>query len=325
MAAPGAARASGPRCATIEPPPFGELPAALLGSPSPADCSIAATALRPEYDPTEVWTIQVVVHVLQNSACTAGALTDEQILSQITVMNEDFRALAGTPGAGGTDAALRFVLATTDPDGEPTDGITRSCNTAWYNDTNPAEYTAALAWDPTRYVNLYTSSANGSRGYVPFLPAAPGAGIGTDLDRVVINVLAFGRPTSIPAHSGGRTTIHEVGHYLGLFHPYYEGCGTETAPDCYTSGDRICDTAPDAAAHDVCPVGATSCGGALAPIDNYMELTDDSCLTHFTPEQVRRMRCTLIHYRSGLLGSQALFLDDFESGDLERWDAEEPG
>lgn len=313
------------RCALPEPaPPAGESIAFDLGVPDPSDCSATATVPRPEYEPATLRTIQVVVHVIMDSACSAGALTDAQVESQIEVMNEDFRAIAGTPGGGGTDAAIRFVLATSDPDDQPTTGITRDCNSTWFADGSPCAYCAALAWDPSRYLNLYTNSANGARGYVPFLPAAAGAQVGADVDRVVINSVAFGRPTTIPAHSGGRTVIHEVGHYLGLYHPYFNGCGVETPPDCYLTGDLICDTAPDAAAHDVCPIGATSCGGAPAPIDNYMELTDDSCLTHFMPEQVQRIRCTIQHYRPGLLGPQTIFRDGFESNDTTNWSAVAP-
>lgn len=300
-------------------PAFAELLPAGAGNPDPADCAAASSNPSADYDPTSVLTIQVVVHIIQDDACVAGGLSDEQVASQIAVMNEDFRASAGTPGGGGTDSGIEFVLATLDPQGNATTGITRDCNTGWYNDPSPCPYCATLAWDPVRYLNLYTSTAANARGYVPFLPAQPGAGVGTSLDRVVINTLAFGRPGPVPAHAGGRTVTHEVGHFLGLYHVYFNGCGVATPPDCYATGDLLCDTAPDAAAHDICPVGATGCGGVLAPIENYMELTDDDCLERFTPEQVRRMRCTLQHYRPGLATSPAIFSDGFESGGSTLW------
>ncbi len=298
---------------------FAEVLVPRAGTPDPADCAATSSNPSTDYAPTTVLAIQVVVHIIQNDGCVAGGLTDEQVASQITVMNEDFRALAGTPGDGGVDSGIEFVLASLDPQGNPTTGITRDCNTVWYNDPSPCAYCAALAWDPARYLNLYTNTAANARGYVPFLPAQPGAGVGTSLDRVVINTLAFGRPGPIPAHAGGRTVTHEVGHFLGLYHVYFNGCGLPTPPDCYATSDLLCDTAPDAAAHDICPVGASGCNGVLAPIENYMELTDDGCLERFTPEQVRRMRCTLQHYRPGLATVPAIFSDGFESGGTNLW------
>ena len=287
---------------------------------SPADCGSTTSNPSSDYDPTSLLTIQVVVHILQDDECLAGGLSDAQVASQIEVMNEDFRALAGTAGSGGVDSRIAFVLATENPQGQATTGITRTCNTAWYNDPSPCPYCDALTWDPTRYLNLYANTANGARGYVPFLPSAPGAAVGTSLDRVVINTLAFGRPGPVPAHADGRTVTHEVGHFLGLYHVYFNGCGTAAPPDCYSTGDLLCDTAPDAAEHHGCPLDTAQCGGVTAPVENYMELSDDGCLERFTVEQTRRMRCTLQHFRS-TLASPPLFSDGFESGATESWSA----
>lgn len=297
-----------------------------LGMGFPADCAFDASNPSAVYEPTFLFTVTVVVHVIQDGSCTNGALTDEQVESQIAILNEDFQALPGTNGAAGNYSGIRFVLATEDPDGLPTTGITRTCNTTWYNDDGT--YYDSLAWDPVHYLNLYTSSASGARGYVPFLPAEGGGSmVGSNADRVVINHLAVGRDGPFPPHHQGRTATHEIGHFLGLFHPYLNGCGTATAPECYATGDLLCDTPPDAASHGDCQVGATSCGGVPVPIENYMELTDDLCLTEFTPEQVRRMRCTLTHYRPDLAQVQALtdvFSDGFETGDASAWSAQVP-
>jgi hypothetical protein len=242
--------------------------------------------------------IPIVVHIIAADGCTTGAVSDQTVADQIAALNEDYRAAPGTPGGAGVDSQIEFVLATTDPDGRPSTGITRDCNTAWYRDTG-SNYWATLAWDPQRYVNVYVNSAGGSRGYVPFLPADPAGAIGTGADRVVINQLAFGRPGPFPPYDLGRTVTHEIGHYLGLFHTYFEGCGVATAPDCYTTGDRLCDTAPNATSHKGCPT-VNDCGGVTAPVTNYMELTNDACMTGFTAEQVQRMRCTLATYRPSL-------------------------
>jgi hypothetical protein len=119
---------------------------------------------------------------------------------------------------------------------------------------------------------------------------------------VVIYWSTFGRNAPYgPPYDLGRTTTHEVGHYLGLWHPFDNGCGTATAPGCYTSGDRICDTNRESTPNFDCPDRFT-CAGDTAPdpIENYMDYTDDVCMTEFTPEQARRMRCSLEFYRPNL-------------------------
>lgn len=289
----------------------------------PADCSFDASRPDPIYAPTSRYVIPVVVHVIMDSTCTDGAVSDATVMSQIDILNEDFLALAGSPGAAGSNSEIEFVLATTDPDGLPSSGITRDCNTTWYNDGG--DYWQTLAWDPLRYLNIYTNTAANARGYVPFLPAAANAMIGDPSDRVVVNWLVFGRDSPFPPHDQGRTATHEIGHFLGLFHPYFNGCGVSTPPQCYTTGDRLCDTPADEFSHDKCPVGATSCGGVAVPIENYMELTDDLCMSGFTAEQVQRMRCTLMHYRVDLaIDSLSLFADGFEVGNTTGWSTSVP-
>jgi hypothetical protein len=263
------------------------------------DCSASSTTPGTQYLPAKLWHLPIVVHVIMDTTCVQGAVSDETVHEQIAILKGDFRSLPGTNGDAGVDTRVQFELASVDPDGNPTTGITRSCNTTWYNDQGA--YWDTLAWDPHRYVNLYTNTANGARGYVPFLPAVNRDLVGTRADRVVINHLAFGTGGPVPTHADGRTSTHELGHYLGLYHPYFNGCGTATAPGCYTTGDLLCDTPPDQNSHSGCVPGQTSCGGVPVPITNYMELTDDLCMTGFTLEQAQRMRCTLPSFRP-LLG-----------------------
>ncbi len=260
------------------------------------DCDFFQTNPSATYAPGTVWRIPVVVHVIQ-SASGAGNLSDTLVQSQIQVLNEDFRALAGTSGAGGVDSRIEFFLATTDPSGQPTNGIRRYTNNTWFADAG--SYWNSIAWNTNRYLNIYTNNAGGGGvlGYVPAIPQAGGL-VGTAADRVVILYSAFGRPgLGGSPYNLGRTCTHEVGHYLGLFHTFEGGCGSASA--CYTSGDRICDTNPEAQPRYGCPTTATSCG-SLDPVRNYMDYTNDSCMTGFSAEQVRRMRCTLVNYRPQL-------------------------
>ncbi len=150
-------------------------------------------------------------------------------------------------------------------------------------------------------MNIYTNSASALLGYVPFLPSdGGGAFVGGNDDRVVILWDAFGRdaPAGAP-YDQGRTATHEVGHYLGLYHPFDGGCGTNS---CNSTGDTICDLDDLSSPQLGCSASPASCGvaGGGNPLRNYMNYTDDTCMTHFTQEQIRRMRCSMQHYRPNL-------------------------
>lgn len=257
---------------------------------TPSDCSFSRTRIEPEYDPgVEKYRIPVVVHIIQRTNGT-GNVPDSRVYSQIEILNEDFLAIAGTNGAPGTDVQIEFYLATEDPNGNPTTGITRSTNNTWYNDGGA--YYNTLAWDTNRYLNIYTNNGGGALGYVPTLPQ--GGIAGSNSDRVVILHSTFGRNAPYAPFNLGRTVTHEVGHYLGLDHTFAGGCG-----NTYTSGDLIVDTNPESSPTYGCPGSRTSCG-SQAPIHNYMDYSDDRCMNQFTPEQANRMRCSLINYRPNL-------------------------
>jgi hypothetical protein len=261
---------------------------------APSDCSYSATSIQPEYDPGVTYTIPVVVHVLQRTN-GQGYLSPAKVQTQIDILNEDFLAMQGTNGAPGTNAKIQFELAQVDPSGAPTNGITYSLNNTWYNDGG--NYWNTLAWDTKNYLNIYTNNASGNLGYVPGFPQQ-GNLVGSKSDRVVVLWSSFGRNGSIGApYNQGRTTTHEVGHYLGLFHTFDGGCGSSTA--CYSSGDTICDTNRESQPSFGCLSNKTSCGSA-DPVHNYMDYSDDLCMWEFTPEQVNRMRCTLENWRPDL-------------------------
>jgi hypothetical protein len=257
-----------------------------------SDCSLFSTNPSAAYAPTFVYEVPVVFHVIQDSL-GQGYLSPAQIQSQIDVLNEDFRALPGSPGAPGSDAMIHFELASVDPNGNPTSGITYSINTTWFNDGG--QYWNALAWDPNRYLNVYTNDATGSFGYVPAVPQSGGVGLASD--RVVLYWQVVGKNAPYgPPHHMGRTATHEIGHYLGLFHTFQGGCSTS---GCNNAGDLICDTNAALAPTFGCPQSKFGCSGS-EPVHNYMDYTDDACVWEFTSEQILRMRCTLEYWRPEL-------------------------
>jgi len=286
---------SGARCGT----PDALVRHMLYGNPEegvPSDCSSSNTNPSSEYDSTVLYEIPVVFHVIMNGSCSQGDISDSLIESQIDILNEDFLALLGTNGENGADVQLRFKLADVDPNGNPTNGITRDCNNSWWNDNG--SYWNSLNWDPDRYMNVYTNNTP-FLGYVPFLPAdGGGSNVGDNNDRIVVVWDAIGRNAPIgPPYNQGRTLTHEVGHYLGLEHTFWVdgSCGDANPPGCYSSGDLICDTNRESNSHFGCP-NTSSCSSP-DPIDNYMNYTDDLCMEMFTPEQSKRMRCSLENYR----------------------------
>lgn len=286
-------RESGARCGTpaIDP--------AIMELIAPTDCSRNNTTINPDYNDNRTLVVPVVFHVIKKTDGT-GDIPAALIQSQVDILNEDFNALAGTPGAMGTNSKIQFVLAKLDPMGNPTTGINVVTSNAYFTDPGSSgqnDMKRALAWDTKRFLNIYTNDAGGGGilGYATF----PSFEAGGPEDGVVLNWVYVGRnaPGGEP-YDQGRTTTHEVGHYFGLYHTFQGGCGSAGAP--YTSGDLIGDTARESQPNYGCAPKSSGCGG-MSPIENYMDYSEDACMTKFTPEQVNRMRCSIMNYRMALV------------------------
>ena len=194
-------------------------------------------------DTNVVVTIPVVVHVIHNGEAvgTAPNITDAQVISQITVMNEDFRRMMGTPGYNthpdGADVEVEFCLAQQDPNGIATNGINRVNlgQTSWSTAAVNSTVKPTTQWDPTKYLNMWSVNfTDGSLlGYAQFpdnsglqgLDGDVGGPFPANTDGVVAVYSTFG---SMDYNDGtfllnapydkGRTMTHEVGHWLGLRH-----------------------------------------------------------------------------------------------------------
>lgn len=263
--------------------------------------------------------IPVVVHVLHNGDAvgTGENIADGQVLSQITVFNQDFRKLPGTPGDGiGVDTTIEFCLAQVDPNGNPTNGIDR-VNTGVASYTLMAAVEAAKAatfWDPTKYLNMWTVRFGGAMasllGYAQFPTGSglsgfeddpcidtTGGGGDATTDGVVCNFATWGSSTLYPAgafsppYDKGRTMTHEVGHMFGLFHTFQGGCAGEN----YTSGDYCADTPAVANSNGGCSFVDSCPTGGPDMIQNYMDYTNDSCMNTFTQDQKDRMLAVLMN------------------------------
>ncbi|MGB7980960.1 MAG: zinc metalloprotease [Candidatus Nanopelagicales bacterium] len=242
-----------------------------------------------------VTVIPVVVHVVWRT--NAENISDAQIASQITVLNRDFRKtnpdVASTPGVFAplcADARVEFVLATTDPSGNPTNGIVRvKTTTAGFTDDNAVKASAtggADAWPADTYLNLWSCRlAGGLLGYAQF-PGGPAA-----TDGVVVRDTAFGNTgTAAAPFNLGRTATHEIGHWLNLRHIWGDdgnGCNGD---------DFVADTPNCAGANTGMPTfpHVTCNNGPNGDLFvNYMDYTDDAGMVMFTGGQVNRMQACL--------------------------------
>jgi len=241
---------------------------------APADCNSSNTTIKAEYDPgTGTHTIPIWVHEIRRKTGTLGTLVAGQVTSQITSLNTCFAS-----------AGIQFTLA----------GQTLSKNNNWYNDTGT--YYNTLAKPVLENLNIYTNTASGNLGYA-YVPNGGGV-VGNKFDRVVIYYRALGVPGTYGApYNGGDTTVHEVGHYLGLYHTFQGGCAS--ASGCANNGDLICDTDPESTAHFSPCVDPNTCGNP-DPITNFMDYSDDACMDNFSSNQKNRMRCTIANFRSAV-------------------------
>lgn len=242
-----------------------------------------------------VATIPVVVHVVYNSS--AENISEAQINSQIDILNEDFRRLnsdaSNTPAdfiAKAADIEIEFCLASIDPDGNPTNGITRTSTTNTSFGTNDqVKFNSSGgkdAWPAADYLNVWVCDISGGiLGYAQFPGGSPST------DGVVNDYQYFGNiGTATAPFDLGRTMTHEVGHYLNLRHIW--GDGNCNADDFVSDTPRA--GGPNYSGAPCTYPGPNSCNEGsndLADMfQNYMDYSNDGCMNLFTDGQKARMR-----------------------------------
>jgi hypothetical protein len=246
--------------------------------------------------------IPTVVHVVYRRE--VESITNAQIKSQIAALNRDFRATnqdkSKIPSVWQglvADAKIEFRLASRNPEGKATNGITRTKTTRrsfGADDEVKAKASGGVAaWPRSRYLNLWVCNLGGGLlGYAQF-PGGPAS-----TDGVVILYSAFGTQGEVAApFDKGRTATHEVGHWLNLRHIWGD------TVDC-SGTDRVSDT-PNAAGPNygkpTFPHITCNNGPYGDMFMNYMDYVDDDTMFQFTPGQVTRMNAALAGPRNSFL------------------------
>jgi len=229
-----------------------------------------------------VVTIPVVFHVVYRTS--TENISAAQLQTQLDVLNEDFRRLNADQTnlwSQAADAEVEFCLATVDPSGNSTSGITRtSTNTNGFGTNDAVKFNSSGgkdAWPSGDYLNFWVCNIGGGiLGYAQF----PGGDPATD---GVVNDYRYTGTigTAQSPFDLGRTATHEVGHWLNLRHIWGDG-------NC-NADDFVSDTPTSDAPNYGCATGHVSCN-STDMVQNYMDYSDDACMNLFTQGQKSRMQ-----------------------------------
>ncbi|KAG8753190.1 hypothetical protein FRC14_006326 [Serendipita sp. 396] len=221
------------------------------------------------------WTVHVAWHVIQESTTlTGGSISNDDISSSISALNQHY-----------ANTGFYFVL----------DGISTTTNSDWFRsvDAGNSQQTAmkkALHVGDARKLNVYSVGFKniGLLGYSTF----PWDYKGNPTDDGVVILYSSIPGGSTANYNQGKTLTHEVGHWLGLYHVFSD------VGSC-TDNDAVADTPIQSAKTRGCPSSQDSCpkSPGLDSIHNFMDYSDDRCMTEFTSGQAERMKAQVLTYR----------------------------
>ena len=241
--------------------------------------------------PSGLISIPVIVHVVMRAPST---VTDQQISSQLTVLNEDFQKknaelsktsvyLAGYPYTSVPNCNIEFKLKST---------IRKKTSVSSFSSNDAMKFSSqggSDAVEATTALNVWVCDlGSGLLGYAQF----PGGNSATD--GVVIDYQAFGTTGSnlYPEFNKGRTATHEVGHWLNLRHIWGDSrCGNDYV------GDTPLHDGPNYGNPEETESSFCKGNRSLDMWMNYMDYSDDLSLYMFTANQKERMDLTLANAR----------------------------
>ncbi|MEO5570638.1 MAG: M43 family zinc metalloprotease [Bacteroidia bacterium] len=262
--------------------------------------------------------IPVVVHIVWDSLHPERNLSDEQIVSQIDVLNEDFNItnanIAEVPSVWANlvgSSRLIFSLARKDENGNPTNGITRRKSPVTsFSLSDAVKFDSSggsNAWDNNHFLNIWVCNLESGSSAILGYAQYP-SNVSPETDGIVINYQAFGRTgTDLKdQYNLGRTATHEIGHWLNLVHIWGDD-------DACSLSDHINDTPNQGEATYGCPSSPhASCNNSPNGdmFQNYMDYTDDKCMMFFTTDQRARMNAAFTMYRDTLRYAELYTMND---------------
>lgn len=236
-----------------------------------------------------VYTIPVVFHIIHEYGFEN--ITDAQVYDQMEILNEDYRLRNADTNqivpefdTIKADIFIEFKLATKDPWGNCTNGIEH----IYSHETFQGDDNSKLnQWHRSKYLNVWVVSSmeDGMAGY-SFYPSS------VDQSRFfadgVIMLSDYVGSIGTSSYYTSRTLTHEVGHWLGLSHPW----GSNNDPGVACGDDQIEDT-PETKGWDHCElVNNQICNpGIVENVQNYMDYA--YCSYMFTEDQADMMRYNL--------------------------------
>lgn len=236
----------------------------------------------------DVYVIPVVFHIVHNNG--VENISKEQILDGLRILNEDYRKrnadttqiVSGFKSIA-ADCFIEFRLAKIDPDGNCTEGITRTQSALTVNANDNVKYVAP-AWPRDKYFNIWVvASVEGAAGYAYY----PSNWTDAAVDGILLNHSYIGS-IGTGSYTKARSLTHEMGHSLNLMHPWGNSNEPELSSNCDID-DEVDDT-PNTIGHTTCVLTAVTCG-SLDNVQNYMDYS--YCTKMFTYGQKDRMRAAL--------------------------------
>lgn len=214
--------------------------------------------------------VNVYLHMITNGS--RGSLTSTQIRDQMDVLNAAYASTGWT-----------FTLVGQDTTNNST--YFSRC----YSSSTESSMKSALRQGSADDLNLYTCVPSG--GVLGFSTFPSDYSSNPTLDGVVVLYSTFPGGSSSP-YNLGDTVVHEVGHWMGLYHTFEGGCSS--------TNDHVSDTPAERSASYGCPSRQDTCSSAGSdPVDNFMDYTDDSCMDTFTSGQDTRIDTQFSTYRYG--------------------------
>lgn len=252
--------------------------------------------LKKDEDPRIV---PVVFHVVHEGG--EADIDKSRIMGNLKTVNEDFKKEnADTTSVQEVfkdriaDYNIEFRPARVAPDGSCTEGITRTQSSLSTSEDRDA-VKSLIRWNTDHYLNIWVVKNIGGDRPIAGFAQFPWQQ-NDDTDGIVI--------LADEVEEGDRTLTHEIGHYLGLFHPFQGGCRTG---NCENQNDQVCDVPPTERRRGIQPcsqIGNTCDDPSGEPDmkENFMDYT--TCPAMFTEGQKQRSEPLIAQYRQELFSEE---------------------